>query len=419
MKKNVLAYSDFFLTGTGFGVVSKYVLRALSRSGLFEIDQLAINYNGEFFDREQHPYQVTPAKLLDPKDPYGARMFLNAIETGKYDYVWVMNDTFVVEVVARQLPTLFAEMKMKNLKIPKIVYYCPIDLKVLPQATSMLRIADHVVAYCQFGKEEILKALPEIENKLSVITHGTDSTAFTRLSDPERKELRKKLLHVDSDETFVWMNVARNSPRKDLPRTILAFKEFRKLVPDSKLYLHTAPRDTTIDLLQCVEDLGFSIKDDVIFPANYAAHKPFPIEVLNMFYNCADGFINTTLGEGWGIVCPDAMLIDLPLVTPNNTVYPEQTDNGKRAWLYECKDKVWIDNSGYRPVGRIEDIVDQMHQCYQDIKTGKHLEKTEPARTWAKSISWERIGEQWVKLFKSLDTKTKVDFKRELKGKML
>lgn len=403
MKKNVLAWSDCVLAGTGFGVVSKYVLRALHLSGEYEIDQLAINYNGEFFDRNQYPYQIVPARLQDPKDPYGNQMFINSLVTGKYDYVWIINDTFVVENIAKQLPQILQQMRQKGRKIPKIIYYCPIDLKVLDHSSSMLQVADHVVAYCEFGKQEILKALPEIKNKLSVITHGTDPTTFIRLPDEERRRLRQQLLNVNNDDTFVWINVNRNSPRKDIPRTILAFKKFRELVPNSKLYLHTAPRDTSIDLLACVKDLGLSTKTDVIFPAHYAAHKPFPVEVLNMFYNCADGFITTTLGEGWGLTHLDAALLNIPIVCPDNTVFPEQMDNGNRGYIYPCKDVIWIDNSGFRPVGRVEDIVATMKQCYDDVKSGAAKTKLEAAHKYALSIHWDKIGKQWVELFKKVE----------------
>lgn len=399
-KPKLLCWCDFFGAGTGFGTVSKYVIKALKDH--FDIDQLAINYNGDFFDNKEWPIQVSPAKLLVPQDPYGNQMFINALQSGKYDFVWIMNDTFVVNKVGKEINKVLDILKNNKQKVPTIVFYYPVDCQIIPDANGMLEAADHIVAYCKFGKDETLKKLPHLESKLSVITHGVDLRAFRKLNPVERKLARQQLLKVEDDNTFVWMNVNRNSPRKDLPRTIAAFAEFRKQVPNSKLYLHTAIRDTTVDLAAAVQCMNLSIKTDVIFPSNYAAHKPFPIDVLNAFYNCADGFITTTLGEGWGLTHLDACSIGLPLVVPNNTCFPEQLDNGNRGYLYPCEENIWVDNSGYRPYGRLGNIVDTMTTCYRDVKSGAVIPKLEAARQYVNTITWEHIGAQWVELFKKL-----------------
>lgn len=408
-KLKLLAYADSPAqqTGTGFGTVSRYVLRALN--AMFDIDVLAINYNGEFVDKTQVPYQLVPAKLLNPQDPYGTQMFVNSLLTGKYDFVWVMNDTFVVDKVGREIPKVFDQLRQANKKVPTIVYYFPVDCHVLPSATGMLEAADHVVAYCEFGKAEALKTLPNLANKISIINHGIDKSSFYTINAVERKMARQQLFKVTDDETFMWLNVNRNSPRKDIAKTILAFSEFRKQVPNSKMYLHTAIKDTTIDLSVCLHDLGLSIKTDVMFPANYAAHKPFPVEVLNAFYNSADAFITTALGGGFEITsfC-EATPVGLPVVAPNNTCFTEQYTD-KRGYLYPCKELTYIDNSSYRKMGRLDDIVETMMQCYQDVKSGEALKRTQLAKAYVENITWDKIGNQWLELFKSLQNRPKIE----------
>jgi D-inositol-3-phosphate glycosyltransferase len=395
----------FFFAGTGFGTVSKYVIKALLPH--FNIDQLAINYSGEFFDSKEWPVQVSPAKLLHNNDAFGNQMFVNALQTGKYDYVWIMNDTFVVEKIAKELPKVFEAMQKARQKIPTIVFYYPVDCQLVPGWLSMLQLADHIVAYCEYGKEKTLKRLPDIKDKLSVITHGVDPSSFRKISEVDRKLSRQQFFKIEDDNTFLWLNVNRNSPRKDLARTMSAFKEFKKQVPNSRLYLHTAIKDTTIDLGTAAEHLGLSLKTDVLFPANYAAHKPFPIEILNTFYNAADAFVTTSLGEGWGLTHLDACLLDIPLVTPDNTCFTEQLASGERGYLYPCKETVYIDNSGYRPYGRLEDITNTMLQCYKDIQSGEVKKKTAAAQEYARSITWNKIGQQWVDLFMKLKTQPK------------
>lgn len=400
--KKVLFYSDWFLAGTGFGVVSKYVMNALQQTGKYEIDQLAINYDGQFFDRHKFPYQVSPARLKNPKDPYGTTAFLESYANGNYDYVWIMNDSFVVESFAQRLPEVQERMRQAGKSIPKLVYYLPIDAHLLPEHASLARFADKVVAYTEFGKQEILKTLPEIEGKLSVINHGTDPMVFMPVPEQTRRELRAKLLRIEDPDTFLWFTLNRNSRRKDLAKSILAFSEFKKLVPNSKFYLHTAIKDTDLNLEIAARDAGLS-KEDILFPANYSAKKPVPVEVLNMLYNCGNAFLTNNLGEGWGLSDPDAMLVKMPVVGPNTTVYPERLDEGNRGYMFECKEPVYIDNSGFRYTPRLDDLVAKMLECYEEVKSGAASEKVERAYQYALSINWNVIGEQWVELFSKLE----------------
>lgn len=400
-KKNLLCWSDAVTAGTGFGVVSKQVFKHLNK--MFNIDHLAINYQGEFLDKDLFPYQVIPARLEDPKDPYGNLMFLKAVASGKYDAIWIMNDLHVVEKVGKELPTLLDKLRAERKKIPKIVFYYPVDCQVLPNIKSMLDAADIIVPYCEFGKQSTLKIDSSLEKKMRIINHGVDSKVFFPLPDEERTSFRQKFFDVKDPETFVWMSVNRNSVRKDIARTILAFAEFKKRVYNkSVLYLHTAPRDTTIDLFVAVKDAGLTLRD-VIFPnpKQYSAAKPYPENILNYFYNSGHAFITTTLGEGWGLTHLEAASAGLPVVCPFNTCFPEQLANGNRGYLYECKEKVWIDNSGYRPIGLINDIVDQMEQCFNDVKSNtKSLStKQELMNDYLASIQWDNIGQEWIKLF--------------------
>ena len=99
-KIKVLCWSDCAFAPTGFGTVSKHVLSTLYNTGLFEIDHLAINYYGEFYDRKKYPYQIVPARLLNPSDPFGNQMLIRNLQKTDYDILWILNDTFVVNKIA-------------------------------------------------------------------------------------------------------------------------------------------------------------------------------------------------------------------------------------------------------------------------------------------------------------------------------
>jgi glycosyltransferase involved in cell wall biosynthesis len=415
-KKKMLVWSDAVVATTGFGIVAKNILQSLYATGKYDIDQLAINYFGNFFDKQECPYTIVPAKLLKPEDPYGNQMLLNSLLRNNYDYLFVINDTFVVEKIAKEaLPQVLANKRAAGHKIPNIVYYYPVDCTFVDQAASFFKLADRQVAYTDFAKQSTIDAIKTEPS--DVIYHGTDTKIFKPVPDSERKVCRAKYLNINDDDTFLWINVNRNSHRKAIATTILAFKEFKKHVPNSKLYLHTRMQDGTgqtlpIDLTVCLRQLGLSAKDDVIFPKNYNSSSGYPAVLLNQLYNCADAYITTTLGEGWGLTVTESMAAGTPVVSGDHTSMPEILGkDDDRGYLYPCTETTFVDNSGYRPVGKLRDIVDTMLRCYNDWKdqrensAAKQRKMIQRARAFTEQYSWENVGKIWVQLFDSLEPK--------------
>jgi len=399
-KIKLLAWCDL-VAHTGFSNVAEHVLKALYSTGLYDIDVLAINYHGDFLDKERYPYQIVPAKLKDPKDPYGKGMFVRSLENKAYDAVWIINDVYVVEPVSRAVTQMKEAFQNRGKTPPCIFYYFPIDSKLLPGYSGMIKVADVPVAYTQFALDETLKTVPSLKSKnIPIIYHGVDTSVFRPLSLEERSRWRRDYLKVE-DDTFVIINVNRNSERKQLTRTLLAFEEFRKHVPKSKLYVHAAPRDSGIDLFSACNDLGFDIRRDVIFPdpRNFSPSKGYPAEVLNRFYNAADCFLTTTLGEGYGLCAQESLAAEIPVVVPDNTVHPEIFgEDGERALIYDCKELIWVDNTAYRPLGRVEDIVEKLLQVYNEPLDAKRS-RAKRGREWCVKNDWKEIGEQWISLF--------------------
>lgn len=356
VKQKVLVWSDCVLATTGFGTVSKNILKALHETGKYEIDQLAINYFGDFYDKKEVPYTLVPAKLGDPKDPYGNQMFIDSLLKKDYDIVFVINDTFVVESVTKHIDKIRNMKRSQGKKAFKLVYYYPVDCYLLKKAASMIKIADRAVAYTEFARDSTLKV--EGCEPTDVIYHGTDTKVYHPLTRSEQLKFRQDYLNVKDPNRFIFMNVNRNSVRKDIARTILAFSEFRKHVPNSCLYLHTIIQDGAnghmTDLSVPLEELGFNSTHDVIFPKGYSASKGFPDFVLNRLYNCADATISTNLGEGWGLSCGSnthintsegiKFLKDIQIgdkVLTSNGEYEEvlDTTNREEAVVYELEPK--------------------------------------------------------------------------------
>ena len=397
-KLRVLVWSDSVEVSTGFGIVTKHILKALYATGKYEIDQLAINYFGRFYDKEIHPYQLVPARLLDPHDPYGNRMLLRSLNEKKYDILFIINDTYVTNNISKEI----AQYKSQSNPNLKIIYYFPIDCTLQLEAAGLVQLADKPITYTNFAKNEVLKTLPQLADKLEVIYHGTDVERYYPLPYKDRARSRRQYFNIQSDDTFVFININRNSVRKNLAQTILAFSEFKKRFNRKcMLYLHTVAQDQGINLIPAINSLGLSTATDVIFPVNYNSVDAFPDFILNEFYNASDCFITTSIGEGWGMTTTEALASGKPVIAGCNTSAPEilATDRG---FMYPMKEKVYVDASGYRPIGLTEDIANLMLQV-ANINKNTKLELAKHGRQFTETYSWKNIGDKWVNLFNSVE----------------
>jgi len=397
-KKKVLAWSDSAITKTGFGVVSKYILGAIHKVGDYDIDHLAINFHGDFVDTSIVPWQQQPAKLLDPKDPHGIKMFARTLAKKDYDIVWVCNDLYVTHQAAEIINKVRQRAVTRGECPPIFIYYYPVDCHVPEDGCDFLKLVNIPVCYTRHGKQETLKTIPDAYGKLKEVPHGVDTEVFSPASPKQAAEWKRQFLGV-SPETTMVINVNRNNPRKQMQYSMLAFKEFKKKVPNSIMYMHTAVQDQGGDLIRAVKDLGMSVKDDIVFPVRYSPSNPAPDSVLNSLYNAADIFLTTHLGEGWGMTQTEAMAAGVPVVAPDNTSTPQLLGkNSERGYIYPCRDQIYIDNSGFRKKGLIPDIVDKMVQAY---KAGPKWNNpvVQRARKWTEEHDWKIVTKKWVKIF--------------------
>jgi D-inositol-3-phosphate glycosyltransferase len=394
----VLAWADSAIAGTGFGVVSRHVLQAVHATGKYEIHHLAINHHGDFVNSKEIPWQMQPARLMDPRDPHGIKMFLKTVMKGNYDIVWILNDIYVTNEVTAQFHALLDQRRAKGLKNPVSIYYYPVDCHVPLDGSSFLPIVDIPVCYTDHGRAETLKTHPSLEPKLFQVPHGVDSHIFKPLPRDMVMKYKSQLLRSEK-ESYLIINVNRNSSRKQIQYSMLAFKEFKKRVPNAVMYIHSAVMDQGGDLRKAVLDLGMDPRTDIVFPVNYSPSNPVTPATLNMLYNMADMYLTTHLGEGWGLTVTEAMAAGVPVVAPDNTCMPQQLgENSERGYIYPCNDMIWIDPSGYRLKGLIPDIVEKMIEVYRAGPKDQN-QKVKLALEWAREHDWKNLHGHWVDIF--------------------
>lgn len=391
----VLAYCDSPTCATGFGTVSRNILEALRRTGRYDIDVLAINYWG---DPHELPYRLFPTGTNSDKDPYGRRKITNMIPQMDYDILFFLQDTFILDF----LPELIPHLKQTRDKPFKSICYFPIDGAPKENWIRNISFCDEIIAYSEFGRKESQKAYQPVGD-MKVIPHGVNIDEYKILPEQDVKDFRKQYFGRLSDK-FIFMNLNRNQQRKDIPRTIQAFVEFRKQVPDSILYLHMAKQDQGWDLIEVCKSYGFSITDDVIFPENFGPNQGYPREIVNMLYNCVDCVVSTCLGEGWGLSWGEAMATKTPIIMPNNTAMSEAisedmgylVDSGTTPSLWTVLPH---DNEVLRPLVDVDHMAETMLRIYNNPEEA--AEKAERAYDWIRrDLDWQReVGRQWINVF--------------------
>lgn len=464
-KIKILALCDSPTAATGFAQVSRNVLNGLANTGRYDIDVIGINFHGDYYDQQKFPYRIFPAMPQGWTDMYGRDRVVSALSgnqikhglEGPWDIIFTVQDPFVIEGLGLNYPfgeQLRVTQELWKRTVPADqwftwVGYWPVDAEVKENwVTKSVALPDFPVAYCEWGKERILKwdrddlkigfnlklqdtgetkkgklPIPSVKDRIKVINHGVDLNVFKPLPKTEILEFREKFFGGKiKPDTYLVVNVSRNQPRKDIQRTITVFSQFKKVVPEAHLYLHMQASDAGGSIDEMARNVNLKPGEDYSVPRDFNSGVGFSVEIVNQIYNAADLCITTTLGEGWGFITSEAMATKTPIVAPNITSIldifdsrvPEEQDLNE--WLSEkgwdqvrgipakagSTNSEWVclgvdDNERIRPLTNVDDMVYKMIWAYQNPKAVQQI--VDRAYEWVQSLSWPNIVNQWDELF--------------------
>jgi glycosyltransferase involved in cell wall biosynthesis len=394
-KIKVLAYCDTPSCATGFSTVSRNIFEALYKTGRYEIEVLGINFWG---NPHNFPYKIWPVGTNNERDPYGRVKVVNMIPRMDYDILFFLQDTFILDF----LPQLHEKLNADGKKRVEICYF-PVDGKPKEQWLKNVNAVDYPVTYSEWGKKQVFDVYPEFNKDLMTISHGANLKDFYVLNQKDITSFKSQFFGENRDK-FIFSNIGRNQQRKDVPRMIMAFKEFQKQVPNSILYNQMAKKDQGWNLPEVCNSLGLSTNKDVIFPENFSPNQGYPIEVVNMIYNCSDCVVSTVLAEGWGLAWIEAMATKTPVIFPDNTALTENITED-RGYLVKSGTTLNLhtilpnDNEILRSLTDIDDMVKTMLHVYNNYDEA--MEKAENAYNWiSMKMDWQGdIAKKWVQLF--------------------
>jgi glycosyltransferase involved in cell wall biosynthesis len=318
----------FNIHGTGLTRVMHDIMRRLADR--HEIHYLGIGYSGEtIVDRGLTIYPTNP-KGGDVFAAFQAKRMIEEIDP---DLVFILHDIWCFEHYLNVLSPYRDRLR--------IVCYIPLDGKIINEENAApLERADRVVVYTEFAQHEFEAAFDRLRARrggefpqVDVIPHGVNLNRFhpfpqlkqASFASPARAEAKRKVFPglADPESSFIVLNANRPDKRKRLDLTVAGFARFAAGKPANvRLCLHHALMggpEQQAQTRSLVEQLG--LEERVVL--NPLAAGVAADDTLNLLYNACDVGLNTSMGEGWGLVSCEHGAAGAAQIVPRHTACAE------------------------------------------------------------------------------------------------
>jgi glycosyltransferase involved in cell wall biosynthesis len=370
---------------TGFSRVITEIVRALPEET--EVHHLAINYKGDPIDLEdiKCTYKLYPASAKG--DIYGFNR-LAEFRNKSFDMVFLLNDVWVLDQTLKIIKKTWDN-------IPAVVVYFPVDATGFSKEWfEQFDIVTIPVVYTEFGKTVCKDVAPEIDFR--VIPHGTNFNDFYQMDKLESKKLKYKE-YPDLWDSFIVLNANRNQPRKKLDLSLKGFSLFAKDKPKNVVYYHHAGlRDVGWHIPTLVNRYG--LEDRIIFTNTEQFIQNVTIEELNLIYNATDVGLNTSLGEGFGLINSEHAVTGAPQIVPDHSACAELF--GDCGLLVPTVLDHTYENT--MTIGRLvtpEGVAEQLNKIYNEKGLLESLGYKGRMKFTQYEYSWEFVSKEFYKTF--------------------
>lgn len=341
-----------------------------------------------------------------PRDNYNLTAARERVLNAEYDLLFMSQDVHVLNSLQEAIH------QRKENKDFTVIAYSTLDCDVFPrECLDCLENADIPVVYSLHSKEAATRIEPSLDGKLRTVYLGCEPDVFYPLSSEARRELRREIFNIEDDNTFLVLWLNRNQWRKDPARALAIFHRFHQEVPNSLLYMHTRLHDLGGKLWEQAKCFDMTLSGpgtEVIFTdTDFNERTGVSRERLNQVYNCADCYISTSTGEGFGLTTTEAMAAGCPVIVPRNTSFIEivgkhqqrgylVTSGGNDNWMvpYGVSDNP-------RPTVHQWAMLSAMSDVYHLPSTAKV--KAERARAWTLEHTWQHAMDEWQQILKEVE----------------
>jgi len=392
--------------GTGLTRVMHSIMRRLADR--HEIHYLGIGYSGEIIrDRGLTIYPTNP-KGGDVFAAFQAKRLIGEIDP---DFVFILHDIWCFDHYLRILGPYRDRLK--------IVGYIPLDGRITKEdEAAALEQADRVVVYTDFARSEFEGAFDRLREKrgggefpsVEVIPHGIDLNRFhpfpqllqASFDSPARAEAKRKVFAdlADPENSFIVLNASRPDKRKRVDLTVEGFAEFAAGKPTNvRLCLHHAimgePEREQLESL--VERFG--LKERLYL--NPIAGGILDDRELNMLYNACDVGINTSMGEGWGLVSFEHGAAGAAQIVPAHSACAELW-SGRGEMIPPARRYIPEFSALELAEVSAEGVAQALNNLYRDPQRRRQLAQAAHQAALNPEYSWDAIAERFDDLFAEL-----------------
>ncbi len=239
-------------------------------------------------------------------------------------------------------------------------------------------LADKIITVSNYSKDDIVDFYKIEPQKIEVVHNGYDEIKY-RVLRADQNILKK--YNINSD--FILF-IGRLEEKKNTPRLIEAFGEFKKKNPVDKhqLVLVGKPGFGFERVEQNIKKYG--LEKDVVL-TGWLGDDELP-QLLNL----AQAFIFPSLFEGFGIPVIEAMACGCPVLCSNSTSLPEAV--GEAALMFD-------------PF-KVEEIASRLGQVLQNETVQESLR--EKGLKQAQGFSWNKCAQETLNILTTTDNFAKI-----------
>ena len=358
----IVYISELDFTGSGYSHIAINLCKGLVEQG-HEVKVCALSYKNE---EHNWNFSILPAKSV----PELTGMFHNLYHVWKPD----------VLIVALDIP--WQEMMLHHLQQYNTPYIAitPLESDPLCMSWAMtLMQAKKVFFLSEFATKEAEKVGVPAEH----LRIGVDTKAWRMAKLDEKKKLRQSLLGIEDDETFIILTIADNQERKNLSAAMQIVSGFGKTVTENYRYIVITRSGNTIGwrLRDLANDERVSIGDKYV-----EFDRGLSFKELWGLYACADVFLLTSKGEGFGFPVTEAMSVGVPVVVTEVGALIEHVTEGG-GWLIE---PAFVTIDPYGNANRYYVNIDDGVNALAAVHSGLDVKETiQSARKYVESRNWD------------------------------
>jgi D-inositol-3-phosphate glycosyltransferase len=368
----------------------------------FRIAWAGIGYQGPPSERDG--YRLYPA---NPRggDPYGAYTAAALAAELRAPLALLLNDLWLLG----NYPPAFQS------RAPGVrtVAYLPLDGEIVEDRwVAPLAAFNHLVAYTEFGRSQAQSALDRLAaagtpvscGVVRTIPHGVDASMFSAtgldglLTTGGRTAAKRRSFGDTGRQPWVVLNANRPNPRKRLDLTVEGFARFAADKPNHvRLCLHASAGSDPdrVALLDLAARHGVA---DRVWVTGGGA--PLEDARLATLYRACEVGINTSMGEGWGLVSLEHAAAGAAQVVPDHSACSEIWSGAAELLpTTPAPPQPWTPLAMREPSAA--GVAGALERLYADPAHLYALSRAAHARATDPRLSWDAVADQWRALLEA------------------